>query len=152
MATECPDCGKLFSKRRCSCGFEPEKLRQLSQAELCPFDGTRLDPSGPFKGFCERGGGYPVSLICAFACPLCGKGLGWSGGCHGCHGTRSGQREDWTFPGDGYYTHSARGEPIGDGMHYVKDQGPRLACSRAENVLGAKALGRILSVSPVNGK
>lgn len=121
------------------------------QADRCPFDGTRLETSGPDRGFCERGGGYPVSLNCAFACPLCGQSLGWAGGCHHCHGTRTGQREDWTFPGDGYYTHTETGAPIGDGLHYVKQQGPRVAASMAENVRGAKAIGRIMAQRLITG-
>ena len=140
MAQECPDCGKLFSRRRCSCGFEPAVLTRQAASESCPFDGSRLDASGAFKGFCERGGGYPVSLNCAFACPVCGQKLGWSGDCNACHGTRTGQREAWTFPGDGYYTHADTGEPLGDGLHYVKGQGARTAATMAENVAGAQGL------------
>lgn len=140
MAQECPDCGKLFSSRTCSCGFSPKALAARARAGRCPYDGTWRESSG----FCKRGGGYPQGTPCPFACPVCRKPLDWSGGCIACHGITTGAREDWTYPGDGYYTHAVDGTPIGDGQHWVKRQGPRRACDREENRDGARAIAKIL--------
>jgi hypothetical protein len=83
--------------------------------------------------------------VCPFACPMCRKPLEWSGACYACHGTITGQREDWSFPGDRYELE--RG-------HWVKvAAGPRPACSRVENRAGAGDLVRIFAagagVAPV---
>jgi hypothetical protein len=128
--TECPNCEKDYHGRACpDCGFTLKTLEKSSTVPHCPIDGQPLHTEPPTKGFCERGGGYPVTMSCPFACPICRHDLDWSGGCSGCHGTQSMSGKDWTFPGDGYYTHDVQGRPIGDGQHYVKEQGSRPAAS-----------------------
>jgi hypothetical protein len=107
---------------------------------VCPLDGAILGD----LGWCKKAGGYPFTLPCPFVCPICRGALGWSGECNSCHGSRTGERADWSFPGDGYYTHDAEGAPIGDGKHYVKQQGPRPAAPKAVNSQSANEIARIL--------
>ena len=146
--TECPNCEKLFGGPKCPlCGWQTVSLATttaalatFAPARRCPFDGAPLEGDH----FCPRGDGYPIGTVCPFACPICRQPLEWSGGCFACHGCTTGTREDWTFPGDGYYTHEMDGKQIGDGHHWVKGQGPRRACSRDENRDGARAIVKIL--------
>ena len=76
-----------------------------------------------------------MTMNCPFVCPLCRNPRMWSGGCFYCHGTSTGRREDWAFPGDRYEL---------DGGHFVKVCGPRRACSVEENAAGFAALRVIL--------
>lgn len=115
----------------------PLEVQRLTR---CPHDGERLQPNG----FCELGQGFPHAMACPFQCPLCWAKLDWSGGCHECHGTKTGRREEWCFLGDGYYTHEVDGKPIGDGQHWVKQQGPRPAVGAKVNVAQMRKLGKIL--------
>ena len=62
-----------------------------------------------------------------YVCPLCRHPLTWEGGCESCHGTSTGRREEWTFPGDRYELEAG---------HFVKVAGPRRAMTSAENTLG----------------
>lgn len=100
-------------------------------------------------GFCMAGNGYPLGTACPFVCPICRQPLDWSGGCVSCHGCTTGKREDWTFPGDGYYTHEVDGKQIGDGHHWVKGQdGPRPAATLAESQAAVRKIKAMLGVNP----
>lgn len=140
----CPKCESFYTGGRCDmCGWAPPRLSEPSSAPpvRCPIDGGPLGE----HGLCERGGGYPVTTSCPFVCPLCRGHLDWTGGCQQCHGTTTGRRADWTFPGEGYYTHDVDGKPITDGMHYVRQQpANRPVASQATNAANAKELARIL--------
>jgi hypothetical protein len=118
----------------------PEPATASPITRRCPHDGAELEASG----FCARGGGFPLGQPCRFACPICGGALDWSGGCDRCHGAASGHREDWSFPGDRYDCYDDKGKPIGDGVHWVKTDGPRRACSPEENRENAALLRRTL--------
>ncbi len=140
---DCPDCGSFYGGRRCACGFAPPNPNTPSQDTgplVCPIDGAILGD----LGWCPKANGYPNTSPCPFVCPLCRSALDWTGGCGTCHGTSSGRREDWAFPGDGYYTHDAEGRPNGDGRHYVKQQGPRPGVGKAINAQSANEIARIL--------
>jgi hypothetical protein len=110
---------------------------------LCPADHAVLERDG----FCPTGRGYPLGMPCPFACPICRGMLDWSGGCESCHGTSTSGRESWTFPGDRYDCYDDNGQPIGDGRHWVKTDGPRAACRPEENLMHAQEIQRILGKS-----
>jgi hypothetical protein len=142
---ECPDCSSFYGGRKCACGYAPPKLGTINPSEgtgpmLCPLDGAILGD----LGYCHKGQGYPFTIPCPFVCPLCRGALDWTGGCGACHGTNTGERSRWSFPGDGYYTHDPEGRRIGDGKHYVKQQGPRPAAEKAVNSESANMIARIL--------
>ena len=105
-----------------------------------PRDGDRCGcGAGYSQGHCQDTGLYPryvwrregrerftLSLSCPFACPCCGGGLEWDGGCHACHGSvTSWDRDTWTFPGDRYEREAG---------HWVKTDGPRRAGTRSEHL------------------
>ena len=87
----------------------------------CPMDGTPLSPNG----FCDRGQGYPATMACSIACPVCRHALTWDGHCFACFGCTTGKREDWTIPGDRYEIHG--------GHFIVTERGPRRVCAPDEN-------------------
>lgn len=100
---ECPDCHTLNANpsKSCEiCGTPRLKARALASSRICWADGGRRREDG----FCEVGQGYPVGMVCPFACPVCRQRLAWDGGCPACHGSATGDREGWTFPGDRYET------------------------------------------------
>jgi len=117
------------------CGLDrtPRKAKAArGTVSICPADNALVK-----NGVCSRTGEFPMTERCPFACPICRKPLEWSGACHRCHGTTSGQREDWSFPGDRYEL---------EGGHWVKTaDGPRRACTRGENQAGAREVLRVLS-------
>lgn len=143
----CPKCdAPLDDATLCErCGWHEAPLAVVppSAAAWCPADGATLGPDG----FCPRGRGYPLGRVCHFACPICRGMLDWSGGCEQCHGSYAGGRESWTFPGDRYDCYDDNGKPIGDGRHWVKTDGPRKACTPAENMMHAREIQRILAKS-----
>ena len=99
----------------------------------CPEDGAILESNGR----CKTGRGFPATLRCPFACPLCRQPLDWDGGCQACHGCRTARREDWTFPGDRYEL---------EGGHYRWVAGKdRRACTPLENAAGLAEVRRILT-------
>jgi hypothetical protein len=123
-------------------------VASLSPHGRCPTDGTTLESGG----FCRKGQGIPYFTedeqglkrrACEFACPICRKLLDWSGACRGCHGTTTGRRKDWAFPGDRYDRFADDGLQIGDGLHWVKTDGPRMACTIGMNVENAAMLQRV---------
>lgn len=133
---------KAVNKSRdtiCSrCGLERAKKTAPAATKLlrCPADGAAIR-----DGVCVRTGLFPMTEKCPFACPICRKPLEWSGACYQCHGTTSGKREDWEFPGDRYELEDA---------HWIMcEAGPRRACTPAENQAGARDLLRVLSGSTV---
>ena len=122
-----------------ACGVKgPGAPTQLpaSTRMTCPVDGAAM-----VRGICTRGGGAPMTDRCPFACPICRKPLEWCGTCYSCHGAVTGSRADWTFPGDRY--------ELEDG-HWIKVlDGPRRACTPAENQAGARELLRVLAGAPM---
>jgi hypothetical protein len=146
------DCGVVNSPRTSVCeGCGHDRVTSLAVLEpavslgklarACPIDGAPLRADG----FCLRGEGYPHPMAYPFRCSLCGHALDWSGGCFACYGTRTGRREEWSMPGDGYYTHTPEGKPIGDGQHWVKqaDAG-RPAVSAADNAAQKRRVAQLL--------
>lgn len=141
----CLHCGdvNLVGQSRCgNCGRQSDSVMVPSSSIVrhCPYDGGELMASG----LCLRRGGFPLGQRCGFVCPLCRGSLDWSGGCDRCHGTTTGRREDWAFPGDRYDCYDDFGKPIGDGVHWVKTDGPRQACSVQENKAHALRITQML--------
>lgn len=126
-----------------ACGRDREAAAQPSKGKtpaICPADGARLQADG----WCPQGNGYLAHMACPFACPICRQLLSWDGGCEHCHGCTTGEREDWTFPGDRYEL---------DAGHWQKIlAGPRRACTREENAAGARTLAAILGAAVVPGR
>lgn len=91
LARECRQCGAERAEGHRSHSGASAPLR-------CPADGEALRTDG----YCERGGGYAATAPVPFTCPICRHQLGWSGECMACHGTPTGRREDWRFPGHRY--------------------------------------------------
>lgn len=102
----------------------------------CPYDGAELDT----REFCPEGMGYPNSVPCPFACPICRKPLEWSGACHTCHGRES-HGDPRCMPGDRYDLFDDVGKPIGDGQHWTKiERGPVGAVTYEQGQLVTQAL------------
>lgn len=122
----------------------PTGARASSRANLCPADGATLDP----HGYCWTGGGYPlmrwwwdkdrwtrITAACTFACPVCGQGLSWDGGCLSCYGsTTAHDKRTWTFPGDSY---------VLSACHWVREHGPCVA-STPEQVKAGSAVVKLV--------
>jgi len=88
------------------------------------------------SGRCPNTGLYSRAISCPFVCPICRGPLDWVGGCERCHGSvDSGDRDTWTFPGD-RYEHQA--------CSWVRIDGPRKACTRAENLEAITMVLRVL--------
>ena len=122
---ECEGCGLVRSRSAL-----PSVSEQV-QARRCPVDGGALEASG----WCERGRGYPAGMACPFACPLCRHALTWDGRCFACYGTPTGERGEWTIPGDRYELAAG---------HWRKVEGPQPCLSQAENRERVQALVRAL--------
>lgn len=125
---ECPDCDVRLKRGLCpKCGWSPPVEEAPGMAfvpamRACWVEGARREEDG----FCSTGNGYPRGMRCPFACPLCRHPLTWDGACFACHGTTTGQRENWTFPGDCYELVK---------QHWVKtDSGPRPSLSVADAI------------------
>lgn len=138
----CPTCGAANAPqaRACEgCGTERARGGQTPLAELvgarcgCGAEreaGGRCLATGQWPRYVTRprADGRGVEAMyppCPTACPICRQRLSWSGACFACHGSRTGDREDWTHPGDCY-------EPDADGAHWVKAGGPARNITRAE--------------------
>ena len=141
-------CGAVNAKthRVCElCGADRKAAVDTRLAPVsrhCPHDGAALGQDG----FCPRGGGYPHAMSCPFKCPPCRALLDWSGGCFTCYGTRTGRREEWSFLGEGYYTHMPNGSPIGDGQHWVQQEpAGRPAVSPAANAAHKHRVVKLLT-------
>jgi hypothetical protein len=126
-ARACEGCGEDRAARPAPADPKPRR---------CVIDGAALEADG----YCHAGAGYPVSFACPFACPLCRKPLTWDGGCEACHGTSTGRREDWAFPGDRY--------ELEDGHWRKILAGPRPACSPEENAQAARIMAGLLATMP----
>lgn len=136
---ECPDCEQEFDGRRCRCGYMATRpVTSDRKPRTCPFDGAQLEPDG----YCHAGSGYPVTVLCPFACPHCRQPLDWSGACLACYGAASGRREDWSFPGMGHDLVEGHWRP--DPARPVH----RRACTPEENTAGFAAIRRILATAP----
>jgi hypothetical protein len=142
----CPRCGTRVRGETCRrCGIDrpaepgrppPERV-EWTKPESCPNDGALLDD----HRYCHRGRGYAAGTECPFSCPLCRGPLGWAGDCQQCHGTTTGRREDWTFPGQRYEF---------DGGHYklVDPATMRPVCSPEDNAAAMRALRALLRRFP----
>lgn len=141
----CRKCGaiNLDAQADCEgCGRARSAAHEPQMRTFCPYDGGHL---GDF-GMCEKGKGFPLGTMCPFSCPLCRHPLEWDGRCEQCHGSyTTGDRAQWTFPGDRYDLYDDQGQPIGDGRHWVKTDGPRKACTPDENKVAALHIRRILA-------
>lgn len=111
-----------------------------------------------FEGKCQSTGDWPriaqdltsgkyksgehyLTVACPFVCPSCRSKLTWEGACFTCHGTTTGNREDWTMPGD-YYER--------EGVHWVlAEKGPRPACGAAEYRERFREVMAVLVSAPV---
>ena len=147
MADECPDCEIKLEKGTCpQCGWRKALLGGMQSSAPaakvpahCPADGGRLQADG----WCETGQGYFEHMSCPFPCPICRQPLSWNGGCDTCKGCTSGNREDWTFPGERYEF---------EGAHWRRVAGleaGRRACTVEENMAGARAVRDILARAAV---
>ena len=122
----CP-CGKRNTPDRDVCAEceasrpEPNERSPSAPARRCPIDGTDLRADG----LCAFGQGYPITMACPIACPFCRHALTWEGRCFSCHGCTSGQREDWTIPGDRY--------ELVQGHWQLREKGPQRCSTVAEN-------------------
>ena len=135
MPSECPNCSRLFTGAACKvCGWQvPAEVHQPARPPRTVCDcGSSLLASGR----CSSTGGYPATATCPLACPICRGALGWDGGCQRCYGCTTGKREDWTFPGDRYEL---------DKGHWQKVDGPRPACTPAQNAAGFAAIRVLLA-------
>lgn len=95
------------------------------------------------NGLCRTSGGYPATSACPFSCPICRQPLAWSGACERCHGCRTGDREDWAFPGQRYELekgHWQRAETVTE----------RAACTPEENLAGLAEVRAALARSSLS--
>lgn len=123
-----------------------EELRQPRPDDPCACGAERLS-----SGRCGETGRWPryvwrregkerftLTVPCPFACPLCAAPLAWHGGCEQCHGSLTPwDRDTWAFPGERY-------ERDGSG-HWEPIDGPRAACTRAQNRDAAALVKRVLN-------
>ena len=82
------------SKRPEPVGQGPESAGPV----FCIHHGVELRADG----WCDTGQAYATNAVCPFACPICRGPLDWKGVCGKCHGCTTGNKVDWTFPGDRY--------------------------------------------------
>ena len=100
-----------------ACGQQRVHESPPDSAPHCPLDGAALDRDGS----CPRGGGFPLTMRCPFACPFCRQPLEWSGGCLHCDGSATpSDRATWTIPGARYEFDDEHGRPRGDGQHWIR--------------------------------
>ena len=114
----------------------------------CPYHEPPVElERRQFGLWCPAGQGYPLFIRREEACPMCRRPLEWDGGCFACHGTETGQRADWVFPGQRYDHHEEDGTPIGDGQHWVKVMGPpgRPALTKEDYQSGLAAIQRVFA-------
>lgn len=137
-----------MTRRRLSADDLPPAAEKPTEALRCPVHHCLLErglgPQGS-RAWCPEGNAFSTMAPCPFACPICRQPLDWSGGCKSCHGTYSGGRRQWTFPGDRYDRFDDEGKPISDGMHWHKVDGPRPACTPEENIENMKTLRLVLA-------
>lgn len=115
-AEQCEHCGVARPEPKVREGKEAGRPRQ------CELDGGPLDA----RGYCSVANGFVAAAPCPFACPFCRHALTWEGKCFACFGCSSGQREDWTVPGDRY--------ELDKGHWYLVEKGPRAVCPYEQHV------------------
>lgn len=114
----------------------------------CPYHDPPVELERRQLGWwCPAGQGYPLFLRRDEACPVCRRPLEWDGGCLACHGSPTGDRAEWCFPGQRYDRYDEAGQPIGDGQHWVRVEGPpnRPAVTREEYQTGLAAIHRVFA-------
>jgi hypothetical protein len=78
---------------------------------------------------------------CPFVCPLCRGPLDWQGGCARCHGCTTGNKPDWTFPGDRYEP-----DPDNPGHYTLTDlRAGRPSCTPRENIAAMQIVQVVLA-------
>jgi hypothetical protein len=91
-------------------------------------------------GWCPIGDAYATNAPCPFVCPICRGPLNWTGGCNACHGCTTGDRADWTFPGDRYERDKK------NPGHYVQVlKAGRAACTPRENIAAMQIVQAVLA-------
>jgi len=114
----------------------------------CPYHDPPVELERRGLGlWCPAGNGYPLFVRREEACPVCRRPLEWDGGCFACHGTATGDRADWCFPGQRYDRYDDEGLPLGDGQHWVKTDGApnRVAIDGEEFRTGRAAIERVFA-------
>lgn len=90
--------------------------------------------------WCPVGQAYATSAPCPFVCPICRGSLDWHGGCDRCHGCTTGEKADWTFPGDRYERDDAN-----PGHYVLTAKGGRASCTPRENVAAMQIMQAVLA-------
>ncbi len=119
------------------CGGEAPKDRTPAapQPRACHCEAPLLA-----SGRCSATGGFPSTAnphSVLPACPHCRGPLEWSGACFRCHGSPTGRREDWGFPGEEYQ--------LDKGHWQVSAPAGRRACSPEDNAEAVKAYRAVLA-------
>lgn len=77
---------------------------QRPKSDYCPHDGSVLVARDDIQGYCRKADGWPLmrwflrdtgkyeaqGVNCPYACPSCGHGLEWDGGCTHCQAGQQG--------------------------------------------------------------
>jgi hypothetical protein len=133
-------CGAVNGARSVKCEICDEPKPKGAKVELdakkpavCETDGSVLE-----NGFCHAGGGYAKHWPCPFVCSICRGPLTWNGGCHRCHGCRTGERDDWTYPGDRYELDAGHWRLVAKGPFPVASQEQNKAALRVVHDVWAK--------------
>lgn len=90
--------------------------------------------------WCPVGQAYATNAACPFACPICRGPLDWKGGCERCHGCTSGNKADWTFPGDRYER-----DEENPGHYRLAVKAGRASCTPRENVAAMQLVQAVLA-------
>jgi hypothetical protein len=92
------------------------------------------------NGWCGLGKAYASNAVCPFTCPICRGPLDWKGGCGRCHGCTTGEKADWTFPGDRYER-----DDDNPGHFEATLKAGRAACTPRENVGAMQLVQAVLA-------
>jgi hypothetical protein len=120
-------------------GGDPAPLGITSSTErvLCITHGVELR----HDGWCPLGQAYATNAPCPFVCPVCRGPLDWVGGCVKCHGCTTGNKEDWTFPGDRYER-----DDDNPGHYRLTDlKAGRPSCTPRENIAAMQIVQAVLA-------
>lgn len=120
-------------------GGHPAALDPASSTErvLCIAHGVELR----HDGWCRLGQAYATNAACPFVCPICRGPLDWTGGCVKSHGCTTGNRNDWTFPGDRYER-----DDDNPGHYKLTDlKAGRPSCTPRENIAAMQIVQAVLA-------